>query len=158
MEIITGWVSILNTEKHWYLSIFTCLVIYPSCNLWVGKTQIMIPFSNGEIKRVVDPVDASFKHQLNNFLGCLFVLFFLFSFSFFLDWVSLYNSPSCPGTSSCSPGWPQTYRDPPIFASWVLGLNVCATTARLPFCSVELRSQQGLNLPDSLAARFLTDL
>ena len=38
---------------------------------------------------------------------------------------------ACPGTSSCRPGWPRTHRDPPAFASQVLGLKACATTARL---------------------------
>ena len=33
----------------------------------------------------------------------------------------------CPGNSLCRPGWPQTHRDPPASASWVLGLKVCAT-------------------------------
>jgi hypothetical protein len=37
-------------------------------------------------------------------------------------------SPGCSGTW---PGWPQTHRDPPAFASWVLGLKVCATIAWL---------------------------
>ena len=33
--------------------------------------------------------------------------------------------------SSYRPGWPQTHRDPPASASRILGLKVCATTARL---------------------------
>ena len=48
--------------------------------------------------------------------------------------VSLCNSPSCPGTSSCRPGWPWTYRDLPASASRVLGLKACTTTARLLLC------------------------
>ena len=35
---------------------------------------------------------------------------------------------ACPGTNSCRPGWPQTHRDPPASAPWVLGLMACTTT------------------------------
>ncbi|CAO2636982.1 hypothetical protein LEMLEM_LOCUS23756 [Lemmus lemmus] len=37
-------------------------------------------------------------------------------------------SVASPGTSSCRPGWPRTHRDPPAYASRVLGLKVCTTT------------------------------
>jgi hypothetical protein len=40
--------------------------------------------------------------------------------------VSLYG-PGCPGTL-CRQGWPQTQKDPPASASWVMGLKVCDTT------------------------------
>jgi hypothetical protein len=30
----------------------------------------------------------------------------------------------------CRSGWPQTHRDPPASAPWVLGLKACFTTAR----------------------------
>ena len=54
------------------------------------------------------------------------------NFSFlFWDRISLCNSSSCPGTSSCRPGWPHTHREPPASGSRVLGLKVCTTTAQL---------------------------
>jgi hypothetical protein len=62
-----------------------------------------------------------------------FVLFcfFVFCFCFFRDRVSL-CSPSCPGTHSVDQA-DLELRDPPVSASQVLGLKVCATTARLWF-------------------------
>jgi hypothetical protein len=50
-------------------------------------------------------------------------------FGFFRDRVSLY-SPGCPGTHSVDQAGLEL-RDPPASASQVLGLKVCATTARL---------------------------
>ena len=50
---------------------------------------------------------------------------------FFQDRVSLCNSPDCPGTSSCRPGWPRTHRDSPASAFRALGLKVWATTSWL---------------------------
>ena len=35
--------------------------------------------------------------------------------------------------SLCSLGWPQTHRHPPMSASWVLGLKVCAITTGTTF-------------------------
>ena len=51
---------------------------------------------------------------------------YLFCLVWFLRQVSLFNSPGCPGTSSCRPGWSWTHRDSSVSASQVLGLNVCA--------------------------------
>ena len=62
----------------------------------------------------------------SDFLFVCFVCLFVFVF---WDRVSLCNSPSCPGTSSCRPGCPGTHRDPPASASWVPGLKVCTITA-----------------------------
>ena len=56
--------------------------------------------------------------------------FWLFAFR---DRASLCNSTVCPGTSSCRPGWPWTYRDPPASACQVLGLKIFATVARQSF-------------------------
>ena len=63
-----------------------------------------------------------------------FLFLFCFAFCFcccfvFRDRVSLWLW-SLPGTGSYRPGWPRTHRDPPASASQVLGLKVCATTAR----------------------------
>ena len=49
----------------------------------------------------------------------------------FLGRISLCNSSSCPGTSSCRPGWLWTHRDLLFSASQVLGLKVCMTTSQL---------------------------
>ena len=40
----------------------------------------------------------------------------------------IYSCGTCPGTSSCRPGWPQTHRNLPASASCVLGLKACSTT------------------------------
>ena len=61
-----------------------------------------------------------------------FVLFF-FVCLFFRDRVSLY-SPGCPGTHSVDQAGGLELRNPPASASQVLGLKVCATTARLLLC------------------------
>ena len=55
--------------------------------------------------------------------------FLLFLFLFFLK-EFLCSFGTCPGASSCRPGWPRTHRDPHASASRVLGLKVCATIAR----------------------------
>jgi hypothetical protein len=44
----------------------------------------------------------------------------------FQDWVSLYN-PGCPGTHFVEQAGLEL-RNPPVSASQVLGLKVCATT------------------------------
>jgi hypothetical protein len=62
---------------------------------------------------------------------CLFVFFVvvvLFLFLFFKT-VSLY-SPGCPGTHFVDQAGHEL-RNPPAFASQVLGLKVCITTTRL---------------------------
>jgi hypothetical protein len=61
------------------------------------------------------------------FSGFLFVWFF-FCFCFFQDRVSL-CSPGCPGTHSVDQAGLKL-RNLPASASQVLGLKVCATTAR----------------------------
>jgi hypothetical protein len=53
----------------------------------------------------------------------LFIFFWLFQ-----DWVSLY-SPDCPGTYFVDQAGLEL-RNPPVSASQVLGLKVCATTAQ----------------------------
>jgi hypothetical protein len=58
-----------------------------------------------------------------------FFLFFFVCLFFFRDRVSLY-SPGCPGTHSVDQAGLEL-RNPPASASQVLGLKVCATTARL---------------------------
>jgi hypothetical protein len=63
---------------------------------------------------------------------CLFVCLF------FRDRVSL-GSPGCPGTHSVDQAGLKL-RDLPASASQVLGLKVCATTARLLFLFVCLAS------------------
>jgi hypothetical protein len=69
------------------------------------------------------------------FLNCcppFFVLFcFVFCFLFFPDRVSLY-SLGCPGTHFVDQAGLEL-RNPPVSASQVLGLKVCATTAWPPF-------------------------
>ena len=40
-------------------------------------------------------------------------------------------SPGCPWNSLCSPGWPQTHRDPLASAFQVLGLKVCTRVLNL---------------------------
>jgi hypothetical protein len=62
----------------------------------------------------------------------LFLFFFFFVRLFFRDRVSLY-SPGCPGTHSVDQAGGLELRNPPASASQVLGLKVCATTARLVF-------------------------
>ena len=62
-------------------------------------------------------------------LGCI-LLVFCFCF-FFRDRVSLY-SPGCPRTYSVDQAGLEI-RNPPVFASQVLGLKACATTAQLSF-------------------------
>ena len=45
-------------------------------------------------------------------------LVLLFYFVLFLVFETVFLcSPACPGTSSCRPGWPQTYRDLPASVS-----------------------------------------
>lgn len=50
-------------------------------------------------------------------------------------WLQVLGSPLCELcfsfrlSISCSPGRPWTHRDPSASVSWVLGLNMCATTA-----------------------------
>jgi hypothetical protein len=61
---------------------------------------------------------------LLGFYGFLFVCLFVSR-----DRVSLY-SPGCPGTHSVDQAGFEL-RNPPVSASQVLGLKVCATTARL---------------------------
>jgi hypothetical protein len=56
----------------------------------------------------------------------VFVFLFLFLLLFFQDRVSLY-SPGCPGTHFVDQAGLEL-RNPPAFASPVLGLKVCATT------------------------------
>ena len=46
------------------------------------------------------------------------------------DSISLCNSPSYPGTSSCRPGWLWTHWDSPAYISQVLGLKAWVTTTR----------------------------
>ena len=46
-----------------------------------------------------------------------------FFFNWFFKTGFLCSLGACPGTSSCRPGWLQTYRDPPASASRVLGLR-----------------------------------
>jgi hypothetical protein len=58
-----------------------------------------------------------------------FYTFFVVVVLFFR--VSLY-SPGCPGIHSVDQAGLEL-RDPPTFASQVLGLKACATTARLAF-------------------------
>ena len=58
-------------------------------------------------------------------------LFFFLSVIVFFKTGFLCSFVAYLGTSSCRPGWPQIYRDPPGSASWVLGLK--ASTARLIF-------------------------
>jgi hypothetical protein len=59
----------------------------------------------------------------------LFVCFGFVLFFFFPDRVSL-CSPGCPGTHSVDQAGLEL-RNPPVSASQMLGLKVCATTARL---------------------------
>jgi hypothetical protein len=56
-------------------------------------------------------------------------LFFFFFFLVFRDRVSL-CSPGCPGTHSVDQAGLKL-RNPPASVSQMLGLKVCATTARL---------------------------
>jgi hypothetical protein len=63
------------------------------------------------------------------FLFVYLFLFFLF-FIFFRNRVCL-CSPGCPGTQSVDQAGLEL-RNPPTFASQVLGLKMCVTTARLP--------------------------
>jgi hypothetical protein len=66
---------------------------------------------------------------------CLFLGLFVCLFFVFRDRVSLYSSPGCPGTHSVDqPGL--ELRNPPASASQMLGLQACATTARLCFVFV----------------------
>jgi hypothetical protein len=58
-----------------------------------------------------------------------YFLYFIFYFVFFRDRVSL-CSPGCPGTHSVDQAGLKL-RNLPASASQVLGLKVCATTARL---------------------------
>jgi hypothetical protein len=58
----------------------------------------------------------------------VFLVFWFFGFFFFRDRVSLY-SPGCPGTHLVDQVGLEL-RNPPASASQVLGLKVCATTAR----------------------------
>ena len=58
-------------------------------------------------------------------------VFIFFSFYFWFLRQAFYVAfGTCHGTRSCRPDCPQTHRDPPASASWVLGLYACATTAR----------------------------
>jgi hypothetical protein len=63
---------------------------------------------------------------LSSFLQLLIVLFIFILFYFFRDWVSLY-SPGCPGTHFVDQAGLEL-RNPPAYASQVLGLKACATT------------------------------
>jgi hypothetical protein len=97
---------------------FTCSIILPA---WVPC------FQNSEFKW---PILKQYIQKYSIFLRFFcFVLFFLF----FRDRVSL-CSPGCPGTHSVDQAGLKL-RNPPASASQVLGLKVCATTARLIFLS-----------------------
>ena len=61
----------------------------------------------------------------------VFIFFPFFFFFWFFKTGFLYSFGACPGTSSCTPGWPRTHREPPASASQVLLLKACATTAQL---------------------------
>jgi hypothetical protein len=64
-----------------------------------------------------------------SFLSFFFFFFFLFFLFFvFQDRVSL-CSPGCPGTHSVDQA-DLELKNPPVSASQVLGLKVCATTAQ----------------------------
>ena len=67
------------------------------------------------------------NEKRNKIIGCfLFVCLFVL---YFQDQVSLY-SPSCPGTQVVDQAGLEL-RNPPAFAFPMLGLEACATTARL---------------------------
>ena len=55
----------------------------------------------------------------------LFIYFWFFKTGF------LCSFGAWAGTNSCRPGWPQTHKDSPASASWVLGLKACTTTTWL---------------------------
>jgi hypothetical protein len=59
-------------------------------------------------------------------LGLFYFIFYFFETGLF--WNLLWRQ-----------GWPQTHRDLPASASTVLGLKVCATTARLTFQGTTFR-------------------
>ena len=112
-----GRAVLLYTESHvvWFYFIHCCLTFIPT--LFHMKQVIIVSLF------FLDYI-ASFRVASHPPLV-------------FWDRVSLCNSPSFPGTSSCRPGWPQTHRDLPASASWVLGLKMCATTTQLKLLLID---------------------
>ena len=81
----------------------------------------------------VDGLDMThlFIHYILEHWVLVFCLFVCFVFLFFRDRVSLY-SPGCPGAHFVDQAVLKL-RNPPVFASQVLELKACTTTARLNF-------------------------
>jgi hypothetical protein len=95
-------------------------------SLNLAQPENMLPFTVPQWTIWSNPVSHT-KQKHNHITGHI-LGFFLF-FVFFPDRVSL-CSPGCPGTHSVDQAGLEL-RNPPAYASRVLGLKACTTTARL---------------------------
>ncbi|CAO2610050.1 hypothetical protein LEMLEM_LOCUS14489, partial [Lemmus lemmus] len=68
---------------------------------------------------------------------------FLLLLFWFLETGFICSFGSRPGTSSYTPGWSGTHRDPPASALQVLGLKACTTTVPLENWTLVLRINVG---------------